>query len=65
MPRLNETIDLFVTEALDQNLPVTFVNHHLAPHAFDILDDSECSHEVIRQILAFLRFHLLLKDAPM
>lgn len=63
MPRLNETIELFMSEALAHNLPVTLVNHHSAPHAFDIHDDSERSHEVIRQILAFLRLHLLAKDA--
>jgi hypothetical protein len=27
--------------------------------AFDLFDDSETSREVIRRILAFLRFHLL------
>lgn len=63
MPRLNETIDLFMSEALAHNLPVTLVNHHSAPHAFDIHDDSERSHEVIRQVLAFLRLHLLAKGA--
>jgi hypothetical protein len=44
---------------LTRNLPVTFVNHPEAPHAFDLLHDSETSHEIIRQILAFMRFHLL------
>ena len=29
------------------------------PHAFDVLDDSETSREIIRQILAFMRFRLL------
>jgi acetyl esterase/lipase len=59
MPRLNETIDRFMAAALARNLPVTFANHAAAPHAFDILDDSEMSREMIRRILAFLRFHLL------
>ena len=57
-PHLNETIDRFVIKALARNLPVTLVNHAEAPHAFDLLQDSETSREVIRQILAFLRFHL-------
>lgn len=58
-PHLNETIDRFLARALSCNLPLTFVNHHAAPHAFDVLHDSEASREIIRQILAFMRFHLL------
>ena len=59
MPHLNETIDRFMSKALSHNMPITFVNYPTAPHAFDIMDDSEMSHEIIRQILAFMRFHLL------
>lgn len=58
MPHLNETIDLFVAEALARNLPVTLVNHAAAPHAFDVMDDSDASREVIKRIVDFLRFHL-------
>lgn len=58
MPHLNETVDRFMTKALADNLPVTLVNHHAAPHAFDISHDGETSREVIRQILTFMRFHL-------
>ncbi len=57
-PHLNETIDRFVAKALARNLPITLVNHAEAPHAFDLLQDSETTREVIRQILAFLRFQL-------
>lgn len=57
-PHLNETIDGFVAAALAQNLPVTFVNHPTAPHAFDLFDDGEASREIVRRILAFMRFHL-------
>ena len=59
MPHLNETLDRFLGKALTRNLPVTFVNHPESPHAFDVLHDSETSREIIRQILAFMRFHLL------
>jgi acetyl esterase/lipase len=59
IPHLNETIDRFLGEALTRNLPITFVNHPAAPHAFDLFHDSEASREIIRQILAFMRFHLL------
>lgn len=59
MPGLNEALDRFLVKALACNLPITFVNHALAPHAFDLLDDSETSREIIRRTLTFLRFHLL------
>lgn len=59
MPRLNETLDRFLSETLTHNLPVTLVNHPAAPHAFDLFDDSETSREIVRQILAFMRLHLL------
>jgi dienelactone hydrolase len=58
-PHLNETLDRFVSKALESNLPVTLINHAEAPHAFDIAHDSEMSREVIRRVLAFLRFHLI------
>jgi acetyl esterase/lipase len=59
MPHLNETIDRFTAEALRLNLPLTLVNHPAAPHAFDLFDDGQLSREIIRQVLAFMRFHLL------
>ncbi len=59
MPGLNDSIDRFVAKSLVQNLPVTLVNHATAPHAFDLFHDTEGSREIIRCILAFLRFHLL------
>jgi hypothetical protein len=59
MPHLNETLDRFLAEALACNLPITFTNHPTAPHAFDLMHDSEKSREIIKQILAFMRFHLL------
>jgi acetyl esterase/lipase len=55
---LNASIDRFLSRALALNLPVTLVNHHSAPHAFDIADDTDMSREVVRQILTFMRFHL-------
>lgn len=58
-PQLNETIDRFMAGALRCNLPVTFANHPTAPHAFDVMQDDEDSREIIKRILAFMRFHLL------
>lgn len=54
MPHLNETLDRFLAKALTCNLPITFTNHATAPHSFDVMDDSEASREIIRQILAFM-----------
>jgi len=58
MPRLNQTMDRFVGKALEFNVPVTLTNHHTGAHAFDIADDSDESREVVRQVVAFLRFFL-------
>jgi len=58
MPGLNEALDRFVNHALTRNLPLTVVNHPTGPHAFDLFDDSETTREIIRHVLAFLRFNL-------
>jgi hypothetical protein len=55
---LNDRLDRVVASALSRNLPVTVVNHPTGPHAFDLFDDSDTSREIIRQILAFMRFNL-------
>jgi hypothetical protein len=55
---LNDAIDRFAAHALTRNLPITVVNHANGPHSFDLFDDCETSREVIKQILAFMRFHL-------
>lgn len=59
LPHLNEALDRFVSQSLSYNLPVTLVNHPEGPHAFDLFDDSEVTREIIKQILTFMRFHLL------
>jgi acetyl esterase/lipase len=57
-PHLNDMLDRFVAKALNRNLPITLVNHQ-GPHGFEILQDSDASREAIRQMLGFMRFHLL------
>jgi len=57
-PHLNEALDRFVADALARDLPVTVVNHAGAPHAFDLVHDSDATREIIRQLLRFLQFHL-------
>lgn len=54
MPRLNETIDRFVGEALARNAPMTLINHAAGRHAFDIHDDTPQSRAVIRSIVDFI-----------
>jgi acetyl esterase/lipase len=56
---LNDSIDGFLAKAVTANCPITFVNHATGPHSFDLLQDSETSREIIRQILSFLRSQLL------
>jgi acetyl esterase/lipase len=55
---INESIDGFVRDAVQRDLPVTMINHAGAPHAFDLFDDSDTSREIIRQILRFMQCHL-------
>jgi hypothetical protein len=59
IPRLNQALDRILPKAFGCNLPLTIVNLPEAPHAFDVIDDNELSREVIRQIIAFMRFHLM------
>jgi acetyl esterase/lipase len=58
MPGLNAALDRFIAQAISANLPLTVVNHPSGPHAFELFDDSATSREIVRQGLAFLRFHL-------
>ena len=58
-PHLNKAMDRFLADALARDLPLTLVNHAGAPHAFDLVHDSEATREIIRQILRFLQFQLL------
>lgn len=58
MPGLNDSLGRFVAKALARNLPLTLMNHPEAPHAFDVMHDSEVSREIVRGALTFLRFWL-------
>jgi len=57
--RLNETIDRFVREARSRDVPLTLVDYAGGRHAFDIVDDTERSRQIVRQTLAFMRAQLL------
>jgi hypothetical protein len=55
---LNAALDRFVADAVRANLPITFVNHPTAPHAFEINVDTPVSHHILDGMLSFMRFHL-------
>jgi hypothetical protein len=55
IPGLNVTLDAFIRGALTANLPLTLLNHPTGPHAFDLVDDTEATRDVIGQILDFLK----------
>lgn len=57
-PGMNASIDSFIRQGLEENLPITVVNHAEGPHAFDLFDDSRTSRDILRQTLRFLRQHL-------
>ena len=57
-PGLNAALDRFVGDAIAANRPLTLLNHPEAPHSFELNHDSALTRSVLRQALAFLRFHL-------
>jgi hypothetical protein len=57
-PGMNASIDSFIRQGLVENLPITFVNHVEGPHAFDLVDASRASRDILRQTLRFLQQHL-------
>jgi len=57
-PHLNASIDRFVERALAANLPLTLVNHRVAPHAFDLDHDSHTTRQIVSGILTFLQNRL-------
>ena len=54
-PNLNAKLDAFVAAVRARDLPVSLVEHADGPHAFDIVDDTPRSREVIDEILAYLQ----------
>jgi hypothetical protein len=57
-PGLNDSQTAFCRAALARDLPVRLIEHATGPHAFDIVDDSDRSRAVIREVLDFLRDQL-------
>jgi hypothetical protein len=59
MPGVNEALDQLAARALARNLPLTFVNDATGSHAADLDEDTEPTKRIIRQVLDFLRLHLV------
>jgi len=57
-PGLNESIDNFEAEAVARNSPVSVIRYPEGVHAFDSLDDSQRSIEMIKLCVGFLRLRL-------
>ena len=57
-PMINDTIDLFVQEALAGNAMLEVMNHPTGRHGFDILDDDERSRAIIARAVAFAQAHV-------
>ena len=57
-PGLNDSIDNFETEAVARNSPVSVIRYPEGVHAFDSLDDSQRSIEMIKLCIGFLRLRL-------
>ena len=55
---LNETLDGMIADLLRHNSAVTIVNHATGAHAFDLMEDSDGTHAVIRQVLDFAQLRL-------
>lgn len=55
---INQTIDLFVQEALAGNALLEVMNHPTGRHGFDILDDNDRSREIIARAVAFAQVHV-------
>lgn len=57
-PHLNNTIDHFVSTAVNQNLQIELINFREGQHGFDAYDDNDQSREIIKKTIDFWKFHL-------
>jgi acetyl esterase/lipase len=57
-PLLNQSIDAFVSTALERNLEVDVLNHPTGEHGFDVENDCRRTRDVIEAVINFYRAHL-------
>ncbi|MFX1252558.1 MAG: alpha/beta hydrolase [Promethearchaeota archaeon] len=56
---INCNLNHFVKEASRINLDIEFINYPDGQHAFDILDDTDRSQQIMQRTLSFMKEHLL------
>jgi len=61
---INNGIDNFLVKALQQDIPLEFINYLEGMHAFDIFNDCDESREIIVRTLDFMGKHLHKKPVP-
>lgn len=54
-PNLNNAITLFVLQAINRNMRITFINYTDGQHAFDILDDTGETRKIIKHTYQFIK----------
>ncbi|MET0553407.1 MAG: hypothetical protein ABW221_10255 [Vicinamibacteria bacterium] len=57
-PRINESVDAFLKASVQAGIAVDLLTIPDGQHAFDLLDDTPRSREVIRRTIAFVKDHL-------
>lgn len=62
--QINTGIEYTIRHMTEVECDLTFVHYAEAQHAFDILDDTERSRQVIRQTLEFFTYNLTKPDVP-
>lgn len=58
VPTMDDSIDRFVSKAIQKNISLTFANHPKGAHGFDNQNDDDRSREIIRQAIEFMKIHL-------
>jgi acetyl esterase/lipase len=61
---LNQGLDHFTQTAVAQGLFVSFINYPEGHHAFDLVDNTDESREIIKRTLDFIKFQLVQNNRP-
>lgn len=61
---LNRGIERWVAQAVTLEVPLSYVNYPEGRHAFELLDDTTESRQIVEQTLDFLRHHLTTAPTP-
>jgi acetyl esterase/lipase len=57
-PEFDQSIDLFLREALAANAVLDLANHHQGQHGFDLLNDDPRSRWIIARTIEFVKAHV-------